>query len=94
MPCAEITLGLRTLYIVPSRFGLLWLASSALLLLVAIQTASNSTLLLAFVMVGLMLLAMFLTHDTLQGLTLRCGDPSAAFGDPFSAPIDSSSLQG
>lgn len=88
MPCAEITLGLRSLYIVPSRFGLLWLASSALLLLVAIQTASNSTLLLAFVMLGLMLLAMFLTHDTLQGLTLRCGDPSAAFAaEPTNYPI-------
>lgn len=79
MRCDEIRLGLRSLYIVPSRFGLLWLAASALLLLVAIQTGSNSSLLLGFLMLGLMLLAMFLTHDTLHGLTLRCGQPAAAF---------------
>ena len=79
MPCDEIRLGLRSLYIIPSRFGILWLAATALLLLVAIQTASNNTLLLAFVMLGLMLLAMFLTHDTLHGLTLRCGQPVPAF---------------
>ena len=45
MRSAELTLGLRNLYIIPSRFGALWLGSSALLLLVAIQTTSNSTLL-------------------------------------------------
>ena len=79
MLSAELTLGLRNLYIIPSRFGALWLGSAAFLLLVAIQTTSNSTLLLAFVMLALMLLAMFLTHDTLQGLRLRCGEPSPTF---------------
>ena len=78
-PCAELKLGHRSLYIIPSRFGALWIAAAGLLLLVAIQTGSNSTLLLAFLMLGLMLLAMFLTHDTLQGLTLRCAQPSPAF---------------
>ena len=78
-PCAELRLGHRTLYIIPSRFGVLWIAAAGLLLLVAIQMGSNSTLLLAFLMLGLMLLAMFLTHDTLQGLTLRCDQPSPAF---------------
>ena len=79
MHSAEFNLGLRTLYIVPSRFGALWLLTAALLLLVAIQTSSNSTLLLAFVMLGLMLLAMFLTHDSLQGLVLCCGQPTPSF---------------
>ena len=79
MPSAEVSLGLRTLYIIPSRFGGLWLLGSALLLLVAIQTASNSTLLLAFLMLGLMLLAMFLTHDSLQGLRLSVADPEPGF---------------
>ena len=78
-PCAELKLGHRSLYIIPSRFGVLWIAAAGLLLLVAIQMGSNSTLLLAFLMLGLMLLAMFLTHDTLQGLTLRCDQPSPAF---------------
>lgn len=80
-PCAEFKLGHRNLYIIPSRFGGLWLAAAGLLLLVAIQTQSNSTLLLAFLMVGLMWLAMHLTHDTLQGLTVRCQQPAAVFAD-------------
>ena len=33
------------------------------------QTSSNSTLLIAFLLLGLMFLAMFLTHDNLQGIT-------------------------
>ncbi len=78
-PCAELKLGHRSLYIIPSRFGALWIAAAGLLLLVAIQMGSNNTLLLAFQMLGLMALAMFLTHDTLQGLTLRCDQPSPAF---------------
>lgn len=88
MHSAEFRLGLRTLYIVPSRFGALWVVAAALLLLVSIQTASNSTLLLAFVMFGLMLLAMFLTHDSLQGLVLRCGQPPPCFaGEQASYPL-------
>ena len=85
MPSAEFRLGLRTLYIIPSRFGMVWLATAALLLVVAIQTASNSTFLIAFVLLGLMFLAMFLTHDNLQGITLRCGESSPGFA---SEPIN------
>ena len=87
-PCADLTLGHRSLFIVPSRFGALWIAAAGLLLLVAIQTESNSTLLLAFVMLGLMLLAMFLTHDTLQGLSLRCAQTSPTFaGEAADYPV-------
>jgi hypothetical protein len=87
-PCAELKLGHRSPYIIPSRFGALWIAAAGLLLLVAIQMGSNSTLLLAFLMLGLMALAMFLTHDTLQGLTLRCDHPSPAFaGEPADYPL-------
>ena len=85
MPSAEFRLGLRTLYIIPSRFGMVWLATAALLLVVAIQTASNSTFLIAFVLLGLMFLAMFLTHDNLQGITLRSGESSPGFA---SEPIN------
>ena len=67
MRCDEVRLGLRSLYIVPNRFGLLWLSASTVLLLVAIQTSSNNIYLLVFLMFGIMLLAMFLTHDTLDG---------------------------
>ena len=87
-PSAELQLGHRSLYIIPSRFGALWIAAAGLLLLVAIQTGSNSTLLLAFLLLGLMLLAMFLTHDTLQGLTLRCDQPAPTFaGEPADYPV-------
>ena len=87
-PCAELKLGHRSLYIIPSRFGALWIAAAGLLLLVAIQMGSNSTLLLAFLMLGLMALAMFLTHDTLQGITLRCDQPSPTFaGEPADYPL-------
>lgn len=88
MPSAEHRLGLRTLFIVPSRFGILWLGAALLLLLVGIQTSSNSSLLLGFLLLGVMLLAMFITHDNLQGITLRCGKPKASFAsEPTSYPL-------
>ena len=40
---AQLRLGLRNVYIVPTRVGLFWLAGVALLQLVAIQTRSNGT---------------------------------------------------
>ena len=79
MPSTEWQLGLRKIYILPSRLGVLWLASAALLILVAIQTGSNSTLLLAFLLLGVMALAMVLTHDNLDGVTLRCATPVPGF---------------
>ncbi len=88
MPSADVTLGLRNLYILPSRFGLLWLSVAGLLLLVANQTTSNSTRLLGFLMLGLMMLALFLTHDCLYGLRLRCGEPLPCFaGDVATYPV-------
>ena len=75
----RLRLGLRSLYIVPTRFGLLWLLATALLHLVAIQQRSNGTLLLSFLLLGLMLLAMHLTHDNLHGLELRCARPDPGF---------------
>ena len=75
----RLHLGLRSLYIVPTRFGLLWLLATALLHLVAIQQRSNGTLLLSFLLLGLMLLAMHLTHDNLHGLELRCARPDPGF---------------
>lgn len=84
----QLTLGLRNLYIVPTRFGFLWLAAVALLQLVAIQMQSNGTLLLSWLLLALMLLAMHLTHDTLQGLVLHCGEPVPGFaGQPLTYPL-------
>ena len=84
----QLRLGLRNLFILPTRFGLLWLAAAGLLQLVAIQMRSNGTLLLSFLLLGLMLLAMHLTHDALNGLELRCGEPSPGFaGQSVAYPL-------
>ncbi len=89
-----LVLGLRNLYIVPSRFGWLWLSGGALLLIVAIQTQRNGPLLLSYLMLGLMLLALHLTHFNLQGLELRCGEPRPGFaGSTVRYPLIARSRQ-
>lgn len=83
-----LRLGLRNLYIVPSRFGWLWLAGMALLQLVGIQLRANGPLLLSFLLLGLFLLSLHLTHANLQGLELAGVDPPAAFADgPVAYPL-------
>ena len=84
----RLRLGLRNLYIVPTRFGWWWLAGSAMLQLVAIQMQSNGPLLLSFLMLGLFLLTLHLTHFNLQGLELRCGSPPPGFaGERLTYPL-------
>lgn len=75
----RLRLGLRNLYIVPTRFGWLWLAVLLLLQIVAIQLGSNGPLLLSDLMLGLFLLALHLTHFNLQGVELAVADPLPGF---------------
>ena len=75
----RLQLGLRNLYIVPTRFGWLWLAGLLLLQLVGIQLQSNGPLLLSHLMLGLFLLALHLTHFNLQGLELAVAEPRPGF---------------
>ena len=75
----SLRLGLRNLYIVPTRFGWLWLAGLVLLQVVGTQLQSNGPLLLSFLMLGLFLLALHLTHFNLQGLELAVGEPQPGF---------------
>jgi uncharacterized protein (DUF58 family) len=83
-----LRLHLRNLYIVPTRFGGLWLAGAILLQVVGIQTQRNGPLLLSFLMLALLLLALLLTHANLQGLELRCAEPRAGFaGEPLTYPL-------
>jgi uncharacterized protein (DUF58 family) len=83
-----LRLGLRNLYILPSRFGWLWLAGTALLQLVAIQLRANGPLLLSFLLLGLFVLSLYLTHANLQGLELAGAEPPAAFADgPVAYPL-------
>ncbi|MEB3170268.1 MAG: hypothetical protein VKK43_02745 [Synechococcaceae cyanobacterium] len=76
---ARVRLGLRNLYIVPTRFGWLWLAACAGLQVLAIQMQRNGPLLLSFLMLGLFLLTLHLTHLNLQGVELACGEPPPGF---------------
>lgn len=83
-----LRLHLRNLYIVPTRFGGLWLAGAILLQVVGIQTQRNGPLLLSFLMLALLLLALLLTHANLQGLELRCAEPRAGFAsEPLTYPL-------
>lgn len=75
----RLRLGLRNLYIVPTRFGWLWLAGLLLLQVVGIQLQTNGPVLLSFLMLGLFLLALHLTHFNLQGLELTVGEPQPGF---------------
>ena len=75
----RLRLGLRNLYIVPTRFDWLWLAAVLLLQVVGTQMQSNGPLLLSFLMLGLFLLALHLTHFNMQGLELTVGEPQPGF---------------
>ncbi|MDM7952358.1 MAG: hypothetical protein QUV07_03955 [Cyanobium sp. CZS 25K] len=84
----RVRLQMRSLYILPTRFGWLWLAGTVLMQVVGIQMQSNGTLLLSFLMLSLFLLALHLTHFNLQGVELGCGAPAPGFaGDPVPYPI-------
>lgn len=79
---------MRNLYILPTRFGWLWLAGTVLLQVVGVQMQSNGTLLLSFLMLSLFLLTLHLTHFNLQGVELGCGEPAPGFaGTPVAYPI-------
>ena len=77
----QVRLGLRNLYILPTRFGWFWLGGTGLLQLVGIQLQRNGPLLLSFLMLGLFLLTLHLTHLNLQGVELACGDPPPGFAE-------------
>ncbi|KEF41729.1 MAG: hypothetical protein ER33_09770 [Cyanobium sp. CACIAM 14] len=84
----RVRLRMRNLYILPTRFGWLWLAGTVLLQVVGIQMQSNGPLLLSFLMLSLFLLALHLTHFNLQGVELWCGSPTPGFADgPLPYPI-------
>ena len=83
MRCAEPSqtrqFSRRNLFIFSSRFGGLWCVSTVMIYLMGIQASSSPPLLLAYLMGGLMLLALFLTHQNLAGLELRTLDQPITF---------------
>ncbi|MBM5799606.1 MAG: DUF58 domain-containing protein [Cyanobacteria bacterium K_DeepCast_35m_m2_023] len=76
-----LTLQRRNLYILPSRFGGLWMLTGAILYLVGINGRSNGPVLLSLLLLGLLLLNLFLTHFNLQGLELRLRDAGPSCAD-------------
>lgn len=91
----SLRLGLRTLYILPTGLGWLWLGGLALLLVVGVQTQTNGPLLLAFLMLAIWLLALHLTHFNLHGLDVSCGSPPWGFAEetmPYPLGLRSATL--
>jgi uncharacterized protein (DUF58 family) len=83
-----LKLGLRNLYILPTGLGVLWMSGVALLFLVGVQTQANGPLLLAFLMLGLWLLALHLTPLNLHGLELGTATPHWGFaGEAVPYPL-------
>lgn len=84
-PRQTVTLGLRTVYILPSRHGLLYLFAAALVFVAAINYAISLAFGLAFFMVSLFLVTVIHTVNTLNRLTLTalptqpvfCGEDAA-----------------
>lgn len=84
----RLHLGLRNLYILPTRFGWLWLAGALVLLVVSIQMQQNGPLLLGLLLLALSVLTLHLTHFNLQGVELRCDHPPPGFAAvPLAYPL-------
>ena len=83
-----LQLGLRNLYIVPSSLSGLWLLCGAVLYVVGINSRSNGPVLLALLQLALLLVSLFLTHWTLQGLEFRCLEVGpSCLDEPASLPL-------
>lgn len=80
LPLADsVTLTQRSVYIVPSRAGLMLGATLLVLLLASINYQLNLGYLLTFLLAGCSLVAMHVAHGTLRGLTMTIVAPSACF---------------
>ena len=91
---AQLLLGQRNLYILPSRFGSVWLLAAAALYLLGIHGRSNTPVLLCFLMLALMGLGLFLTHFNLQGMRLEVLPQELAFAgelQPYWIDVESGS---
>ena len=82
------TLTQRNIYIVPTRAGLVYAATLAVMLLAAINYQLNLGYVLTFLLAGAGFVSMHLTHGTLRGLTLHLRPPQPGFaGQPLPLEI-------
>ena len=73
------SIGARRIYILPTRYGLVFAALLFLMLLGAVNYGNNPAHLLAFLLAGLGGNAIYLTWRNLRGLTLHCEGASPVF---------------
>ncbi|MFM1897257.1 MAG: hypothetical protein RLZZ385_2331 [Pseudomonadota bacterium] len=84
-PTPQTTLHLRTIYIIPSRHGLMFLGAAGLVFIAAINYAISLAFGLAFLMVSLFILTVIHSFNNLHRLTLTalpsrpvfCGEDAA-----------------
>jgi len=80
LPLADsVTLTQRSVYIVPSRAGLMLGATLLVLLVASINYQLNLGYLLTFLLAGCALVAMHVAHGTLRGLTMTVIAPTACY---------------
>ena len=84
----EITLNLRSIFIVPSKTGLLFCMLLVLLLITAINYQNSLIYGLVFWLFSIAISAMIFTYRNLSGLTIKVGEPVTGFaGDNIEIPV-------
>ncbi len=78
-PTDTVTLTQGTVYILPSRAGLMLVATLAVLLVASINYQLNLGYLLTFLLAGSAVAGMYVGHGTLRGLTLHLAPPGDCF---------------
>lgn len=87
-PATKMTLGWRTLYILPTWFGVTFALLLAVLLLAALNYGANMLFAMAFWLGAFFLLAMHRTHRNLLGLALFAQTPQETFcGETVQWPL-------
>lgn len=87
-PAAEVTLSQRSIFIVPSRTGGMFLLLLILLLITAINYQNSLIYGLVFWLFSIGLSAMIFTYRNLSGLTLKAGNAVVGFaGNTIEIPI-------
>jgi uncharacterized protein (DUF58 family) len=91
-PASSITLSHRSIFILPTKFGLLWLALVLLLYLFGTNYQNNLVIGLSILLFSLLNTCIFYSYRNLAGLTLMAQPvPQAYSGETLSFPIRLSS---
>ena len=84
----QLTLGYRRIFILPSRYGLFFTLVAALIWLGGVNYTNNMSLMLAFLLVGLIIVSIHHTFHNLHRLELQAGPAEPVFaGQTLHFPI-------